>query len=106
MAAATTAKTLNGVSANTTGNAVSCAGLGMALFDVNVGTGTVTFQGKGPSGDWRDIGALSLTDLTTIATSTTADGFFRVDCSGLDELRANVAHSSGTHTVWISVLDL
>lgn len=106
MVAANSTKTLDGASATTTGDAVSCAGFGMALFDVNLGTGTVTFQGKGPSGDWRDIGALSLTDLTTISTTTTADGFFRVDCSGLDELRANVAHSSGTHTVWISVLDL
>ena len=107
MAYANSVKSVDAATETTTGDAVDCPGLGMALFDVNLGAGTVQFEGRGPAGDWRAIGALSLTDLTTIATTTTADGFFRTDCSGLDSVRASVTvHGSGTHTVWIAVVDL
>lgn len=61
--------------------------------------GTVTFEGTVDGSNWI---ALLCTNVNagTTATTATAVGIFRVDCSGLAQVRARVsAYTSGAITV-------
>lgn len=61
--------------------------------------GTVTFEGTVDATNWVALLCTSVTAGTT-ATTATAPGVVRVDCSGLAQVRARVsAYTSGAITV-------
>jgi hypothetical protein len=57
------------------------------LEDAGSWSGTLTFQARLTGSEWKPIAALDLSDMSTYATTATAEGLYRVDASGLDEVR-------------------
>lgn len=67
-------------------------------------TGTVTFEGTIDGSTWESIRAEPL-DTGTLASTTTDNGLFRIDASGLFKTRVRFStDSSGTvsvQTIWV-----
>ena len=91
-------ETGNGTAIETTG--ATTGGLKTLTMQVT-GTfvGTVTFEGTVDATNWVSLLCTSVTAGST-ATTATAPGVVRVDCSGLTQVRARVsAYTSGSITV-------
>lgn len=75
----------------------ACTALTMQVTGTFVGT--VTFEGTVDATNWVSLLCTSVTAGST-ATTATAPGVVRVDCSGLTQVRARVsAYTSGSITV-------
>lgn len=75
-------------------------GLATGLFQVHgISSATVTFEGTIDGTNFVAVQATSLA-AGTGATTTTADGLFRIDLRGFTQVRCRIsAYSSGTITV-------
>lgn len=64
-------------------------------------SGTLTFQARLGAAGWKSIAALDLSDMSTWATTATGEGLFRVDASGVDEVRVYATSiAAGTMNVY------
>ena len=88
----------NGTAIETTGAANgACSTLAMQVTGIT--SATITFEATIDGTNWVAVLATNITS-GTAATTATANGVYRLDCSGLASVRARIsAWTSGTITV-------
>ena len=61
---------------------------------------TITMEGTIDGTNWYAIEFMDMADSTALATTITANGIFRADVTGLEQVRARIStYSAGTITV-------
>ena len=102
-----TIKTLQSAAGATgNGTAVECKIAGkrswrnLTLQVTGITSATITWEATIDGTNWVATGVLSLADLSTVATTTTANGLFRVPVEGFTQFRARIStYATGTITV-------
>ena len=62
---------------------------------------TITFEATIDGTNWIAVGLTSLADNSTVATTATADGLYRLNCTGLYKVRARIStYATGTIYVY------
>jgi len=68
---------------------------GFQLADGGSWVGVVTFEGRIGDGAWTAVEAVDAGNSATKATTRNAVGLFRVDCSGLTQVRCRLSTATG-----------
>lgn len=86
----------NAVSATANGTSLTVTGYGTAVFRVTgTFTATVDFEASVDAGaNWYAISAMS--NAGTLASQVSSAGLYRINCAGIDVIRARVTWTSGT----------